>query len=1145
MKNFIITLILLISTVYSNGGVIDLGGKRHSGINAESISSAHFSANIAISDLRFSEIITEKGTFTELSFRGSGVTHEVGRPQMPVFRELIIFPDGSEPILNYNPLKETEISLSDHGIKNRILPAQPGYSKSSRPEERIFVIEESFYEKPGYTKSEPVKITKIGTMRGVSFGVLEISPVSYDPVANSIRVITDIDLEITYSGGDSEWVRTRSEHYSPFFENAFSEAINSFSPGSKNELTSYPVTYLIAANEALTWNAKLQQFIDWKTQKGFRVEVNFFPSSATVSDVDQWVEDRYENLSPKPSFLLIIGDESGDYVVPSEVNPPLGSGYGVTRSDHIYAVMGELSDENRIPSIHVGRMSINSLENLNAQIDKTLWYEKGQFEDDSFSLSYLTRPIGVAGHDTNWAERYGNPHIRYGWNHYFNTASGMPGAEKYLYPESSSSAAAIRSYVSQGANFFNYTAHGNNTSFGDPQFNIDQVNNLENEGKYPLVIGNCCLTGSFGFQLGDCFGEAWLNAPGKGGIGFIGASMNTYWDEDLAFGVGAVTGFVNNQDPPLDQVNVGMYDGVMMRNYPTQAGMKLAALLAVERYGGGRVSAYWSSYHLFGDPSLMVYFGIPEDNNVEHRPVITPGSEYFSLTADPGSYAAITDESGELYGAAEADDLGYILIPFSNPFLSEEANLVVTGQFKKPYFATLESEEFTGPYLVLKDHEFSTKSYGSDGTIDIELENIGISESENITISILSESPYISFDEDYKYFGSINEGESLRIDSFFSYSISQLVTDRELIGITLEINDTSKRTYRSNISFYAEAPNIVSSHYFDADVNPGDTRELTIVLENTGSAPLNSAETTLREVHGRPVSVSSPQIVTVVSKETEPVLFTVTFDSVIPSGELISFELETACPKGYSNLYEFDVNVGLTEDFESGDFTRNEWTFSGDADWVIDDEVFNNGLYSARSGDITHNETTSMSVSFEFVKDGYISFYRKTSSEINFDLLEFYIDDVMTDSYSGIRDWEKFSYPVNAGIRTFEWRYTKDGSVSTASDCAWVDDILAANILLSIETDDASIPSTAVLYNNYPNPFNPFTTLSFSVPSTQNVKLRVYNSNGQMVDELLDRRVERGKYSVVFDASGLKSGVYFYTLDTGSIRLTQKMLLVK
>jgi spore coat protein A len=84
------------------------------------------------------------------------------------------------------------------------------------------------------------------------------------------------------------------------------------------------------------------------------------------------------------------------------------------------------------------------------------------------------------------------------------------------------------------------------------------------------------------------------------------------------------------------------------------------------------------------------------------------------------------------------------------------------------------------------------------------------------------------------------------------------------------------------------------------------------------------------------------------------------------------------------------------------------------------------------------------------------------------------------------------------------------------------------------------------LEQNYPNPFNPSTTINFSVPNENTlVSLNIYNALGQEVGTLINQVVPAGNHEVQFDATGLSSGVYFYTLTAGSFVESKKMALMK
>jgi M6 family metalloprotease-like protein len=89
------------------------------------------------------------------------------------------------------------------------------------------------------------------------------------------------------------------------------------------------------------------------------------------------------------------------------------------------------------------------------------------------------------------------------------------------------------------------------------------------------------------------------------------------------------------------------------------------------------------------------------------------------------------------------------------------------------------------------------------------------------------------------------------------------------------------------------------------------------------------------------------------------------------------------------------------------------------------------------------------------------------------------------------------------------------------------------------------LPEDVVLYSNYPNPFNPTTWISFSLPRESRVKLEIYNVLGEKVETLLNEDLPAGYRKVEWDAGSLPSGIYFYRLTAGDGTQTKKMLLLK
>ena len=81
--------------------------------------------------------------------------------------------------------------------------------------------------------------------------------------------------------------------------------------------------------------------------------------------------------------------------------------------------------------------------------------------------------------------------------------------------------------------------------------------------------------------------------------------------------------------------------------------------------------------------------------------------------------------------------------------------------------------------------------------------------------------------------------------------------------------------------------------------------------------------------------------------------------------------------------------------------------------------------------------------------------------------------------------------------------------------------------------------------NNYPNPFNPVTTITYQLPKSGSVTLKVFDILGNEVRTLVNEQKEKGKYTVQFDASSLASGMYVYQLRVNDFISTKKMMLLK
>jgi len=107
----------------------------------------------------------------------------------------------------------------------------------------------------------------------------------------------------------------------------------------------------------------------------------------------------------------------------------------------------------------------------------------------------------------------------------------------------------------------------------------------------------------------------------------------------------------------------------------------------------------------------------------------------------------------------------------------------------------------------------------------------------------------------------------------------------------------------------------------------------------------------------------------------------------------------------------------------------------------------------------------------------------------------------------------------------------------------WYENTITSTPIAFDEKQD--VPAKFILKQNFPNPFNPFTTIEYGLPKATNVVLKVYDVLGQQVSTLFSGRQSAGNHSVSFDASHLSSGMYLYRLETDENVITRTMMLIK
>jgi uncharacterized repeat protein (TIGR02543 family) len=675
MKKLSLLLVLALSTLFAlaQNGRIDLRSISSAEITHSDFTSLRATFNYG--SIESIEVPTERGTFSEIAIEGTYASGEIGTPELPASHQLLAVPFGATPSVNVINFTTTDYRLSDYGIKT-LLPHQPSVRKDQNPDEVEFVYNAAAYQTRSLATMPEATIEVQGTMRGIRIGSLVINPVSYNPASNTLRVFNNIEVEINFDGADhAETERMLLSTYSPYFDIVYKQMFNYRQImdvySDHPDLMAYPVHMIVITPE--NYISALQPWINWKIQKGFDVNVvTTAQAGGNYNAIQSYVQNLYNtgvSQGATPTFLVLVGDTGQ---IPGKT-----SGTATQKVTDLY--YGSV-DNDYFPDMFYSRMSAENTNEVTAIVNKILQYEQYTMPDPS----YLNNVTLIAGWDSYWTNYVGKPTIQYAMQYYYNTAHGFTNVYNWLGQPYTNCYASL----SSGTGFVNYTAHGSETSWSDPQLTKSQVNALTNTNKYFLAMGNCCLTGNFGYNQ-PCFGEAMLRGENKAAYSYIGSCPVTYWYEDYYFGVGATNTF--GQMPNINNTATGVYDGIWMdETYNTVSSIVFLGNLAVcyASTGGYQTSSnptyYWQAYHVLGDGSIMPYRVNPTPNTVSHASSIPSGSSNFTVNAQAGSYVGIS-QNNVLKGAALVPASGSVNVQVSGITSGQPVKIVVTKPQRQPY----------------------------------------------------------------------------------------------------------------------------------------------------------------------------------------------------------------------------------------------------------------------------------------------------------------------------------------------------------------------------------------------------------------------------------------------------------------------------
>ncbi|MBC8487264.1 MAG: T9SS type A sorting domain-containing protein [Bacteroidetes bacterium] len=1050
-------------------------------------------------------------TMDVIELSGHFLPNDEGAPNLPGMGRFIAIPQGAIASIQVTSSRTETFT----GIDMSPAPRIPWETEDGPLE---YKKDQNIYSKNEFYPSEPVKLSEVTNIRGVDVVVVGITPFQYNPITKELIVYRDLKVKVNFTEGNGHFGenRLRNRWWDPLMAdmmlNYESLPKMDYNKSFQGQTKDTGCEYLIITPNG----AEFQQWADtirkFRTLQGILTEVYILDEVGgnNTGTIENFINNAYNNWDIAPAACLLLGDYGTDAA--KNIISPIYNSY--CASDNIYADVSG----NHMPDIVFARITANNEGQLETMVTKFLDNERTPPTNPDF----YDHPITALGWQTErwfqictevvggfWREVQGKDPVRINaiysgsqsvWSTATNTSTILnyfgpnglgyiPASPSTLGGWSGGNATMVKNAINSGAFMLQHRDHGWEFGWGEPYYQNSDINNLTNNDLV-FVWSINCLTGKFNIGS-ECFAEKFhrhtSGGNNAGALGIVAASETSY-------------SFVN------DTYVWGAYDNMwpdFMPGYgttPDSRGILPAFGNSAGKYflqqsswpyntGNKQVTYYLFHHH--GDAFLTVYSEVPQNLTVTHEPVFFAGLTSFDITADAGSLIALTVNE-EIIGTAEGTGSQIsITIPPQQPL--DMILITVTKQNYYRYEAYVEVIPPTGPYLVQQSFEIDDEGTLNNGlmnpgesiTCSVTYENIGIQQAENLVVTFVTTDPYITLTDDTEDNLTIPSGSSLTIENGFAWDVHDDIPDLHLVTFDVIATDGND-TWASVISIEAYAPVLAIGSFTIDDatgngngkLDPGETADIIFETYNNGSSHALQPIGTLFPTSEYVVMNNSTYNFNVISAGTmEQAVFNVSVDNSAPNGTFFLFDYEVI-----SGGYEVDSIIPQTigfvsEDWETGTMTQFDWETGGNADWFISQQNPYEGTHCVQSGDINDNQSTWLSLNYDVANDDIISFFYKVSSQDNYDMLKFYIDNQLKDTWTGTIDWTHTSYSVTAGSHTFKWTYSKNSSTSTGSDCGWIDNIQLPSVAsttafagfdaIICESDDFQCEGLVYLADNY------------------------------------------------------------------------------
>jgi hypothetical protein len=870
------------------------------------------------------------------------------------------------------------------------------------------------------------------------------------------------------------------------------------------------------------------------------------------------------------------------------------------------AYWGEMYETDLAPELAIGRICYNNDTDIANQINKIMSYQIAPVESE-IKTAFMVGEWLWDG--PTWGGDYMDEML-VGSSANGYTTIGIPSTwgittlyDRTYGAADSWGANQIRPLLSQGPNLVNHLGHSNTTYTMRLSNNQASATSITNDGSahnYSIYFTQGCYSGSFdnrdtspGNYTSDCIGEK-MTSIATGPAGMIAHSRYGWGSQGSTDGASQ---YLHRQ-----------YIDAIFGEHINELGYTLVdSKIDNIPFINNSPVMYWVDFetNLLGCPAMMVWSDTPQTiaANLPAQWMVGVNS-YQIQTNAPYAEMILKNAEGTIYSTI-ADAAGFLNINMLASLNPGVYQLYINAPNFYPYVMNINVTASQMPYIVCNN-----VSYGdADGlhhtgeTIDVSLyaKNVGLLDlTQSGTITLSTSSPNIQIANPTINMNAIAAGDSLLLINAFQISVVGNFVDNSTVTLNFS---SSYAGYTSQSVAYLtlNAPQLALNSYTINNetmmVNPGQSPSISFSIQNTGSG--NAYSPMLILFTDSPyASLSTYELgLTPIGHDTSATYDDAFTVSISPAAELGSNIVVTyllGAENGEAIEGNFVVHVGMIsygfepdfQGFESvtllPNFT-NQWHRSNARNHT------ESGVYSMKFGGAGSAQYSAsaygalLSPVMAVSPNCQLKFYHWMQAENHATQSSYAWDGGMvqmslnggswtqitpvggypyriysntaspfaanTYVFSGNIPWTEVVFELGnvSGNAQFRWVFGSDAN--TNGEGWYVDDIHIDGIVAN--SDETITPlDTVQLYENYPNPFNPSTTLRFSLPMNSKVSLDVYNVKGQKVCSLVDGDMLAGMHSIVWNGydtnnRSVSSGVYYYRLSTPQGIKTRKMLLVK